>query len=325
MLIKHKQLLRRNKMKIFKLLILSVILILTASCQNKSTKSDQNIQLRENGESDNSILEFYRQYSSYTDPGEYKYMYENLPVSLPELCSLINSQFIHPYAELPKYRDDIPQERWNETLKYPTVNSILEGFISFDSRGIVNSRKPEHRLVLGCRHNAILLASIMKYRGTPARVRYGHVNYLRPGFNMSHTICEIWNDRDKRWMLVDPSTNMIDFSSEDFDFSNELWLKLQNKEIDPKQYGFPGRYTGLVSIVGKISPDLAALLGTEYPVNQYAPILEYAFQEDEILSSKHIELLNKLSDLMNSIDASTIPKLQNLYDNTPEIQISKTF
>jgi len=48
---------------------------------------------------------FYKQYSSFTDPGEYSYLYKNLPDSLPELCSLIRSQFIHPYAELPQYRD----------------------------------------------------------------------------------------------------------------------------------------------------------------------------------------------------------------------------
>ena len=38
---------------------------------------------------DTSVLDFYHQYSSFTDPGEYAYLYENLPDSLPELCSLI--------------------------------------------------------------------------------------------------------------------------------------------------------------------------------------------------------------------------------------------
>ena len=63
-----------------------------------------------------SVLNFYRQYSSFTDPGEYAYLYANLPDSLPELCSLIKSQFIHPYGELNTYREQIPKERWNEML-----------------------------------------------------------------------------------------------------------------------------------------------------------------------------------------------------------------
>src|SRR4030042_5197069 len=116
-------------------------------------------------QADNSVLNFYRQYSSFTDPGEYEYLYENLPDSLPELCSLIRSQFIHPYAQLPKYHEQIPKERWNESLKYPTVKSVLEGLLSYDSSGLVKDRKPEDRLVLGCRDYAILLASVLKSRG----------------------------------------------------------------------------------------------------------------------------------------------------------------
>ena len=98
---------------------------------------------------DASVLEFYKQYSSFTDPGEYAYLYKNLPDSLPELCSLIKSQFIHPFTDLPKYQDQIPKERWDGSVKYPTVKSILEGLLSFDSRGIVKDRKPQDRLGLG--------------------------------------------------------------------------------------------------------------------------------------------------------------------------------
>jgi excinuclease ABC subunit A len=274
---------------------------------------------------DSSLLKFYCQYSSFTDPGEFAYLYENLPDSLPALCQLIKSQTIHPYAELRRYRDQFPKERTNEDQLYPTVKSMLEGLLSYDSSGLISKRKLTDRLILGCRHNSILLASILKYQGIPARVRMGHVNYLRPGFNMSHTICEVWNENDKRWMLVDPSTAMVDFSREKFDFSNELWLKMQNDEIDLKQYGFPGRYTGLVSILGKISPDLASILGTEYPVNQYAPILEYAFHEDKQLSSEYIEILNRISELMKSIDTDNLSKLQEIYDANSDIQITKSF
>ncbi|TET69660.1 MAG: hypothetical protein E3J56_09270, partial [Candidatus Aminicenantes bacterium] len=123
------------KKQTFGLFILIIIILVTTYCQTDSAKSNRKNQLVENGQSDNSILDFYRQYSSFTDPGKYEYLYENLPDSLPKLCSLIKSQFIHPHAELPKYRDQIPKERWNEALKYPTVKSILEGLLSFDSRG----------------------------------------------------------------------------------------------------------------------------------------------------------------------------------------------
>ena len=312
-------------MKISLFILVISISMEICSAQTSTIESDALSKRSTNEPVDTSLLEFYRQYSSFTDPGEYAYLYDNLPDSLPELCQLIKSQTIHPFAELRRYRDQIAEERTNEAQIYPTVKSILEGLLSYDSSGLTRKRKPADRLLIGCRHNSILLVSILKYRGIPARVRIGHVNYLRPGFNMSHTICEVWNENDKRWMLVDPSTVMVDFSRDKFDFSNELWLKMQNEEIDLKQYGFPGRYTGLVSIVGKICPDLASILGTEYPINQYAPILDYAFDDENQIPAEHIETLNRISELMKSLNADNLKKLREIYNNTPQIQITKSF
>ena len=274
---------------------------------------------------DISALNFYRQYSSFTDPGEYACLYANLPESLPALCSLIRSQFIHPFGELNAYREQIPKERWNEMYSYPSVKSILEGLVLYDSSGLTFERKPEDRLVLGCQQNAILLASILKYRGIPARVRCGHVTYLIPDFHTSHTVCEVWNETESRWMLVDPSTDKIDFSPEEFDFSYDAWLQMQNGDIDPSKYGIPHRYSGFVSIVGKVHIDLASLLGTEYPINQYAPMLEYAFENNDRLTAEHIKTLNTICELMKSPDADNISKLQEIYSGTPEIQITQSF
>ena len=300
-------------------------LIFLCCAQYSLYASNNQLVKNTNAKDDNELLDFYRQYSSFTDPGEYAYLYENLPDSLPELCSLVRSQFIHAYAELPRYRVQIPEERWNESMNYPSVKSILEGLLSYDSSGIVNDRKPEDRLVLICRHNAILLASILKYRGIPARVRYGHATYIIPNFHTSHAICEVWNEKDRRWMLVDPSMDKIDFSKEQFDFSNDAWLQMQNGEIDPNLYGIPRRYSGMGSILAKLCADLACILGTEYTITQYSPILDYVFENGNQLPAEHIELLNKISELMKSIDANSLSELEEIYNTTPQIQITKSF
>lgn len=299
------------------LLISLMITILSATgCYAQKNKLAQ---------ADKSVLDFYCLYSSYTDPGEYAYLYEDLPDSLPALCSLIKSQFIHAYAELPGYREQIPEERWNEYMDYPSVKSILEGLLSFDSSGIVYDRKPQDRLVLICRHNSILLASILKYRGIPARVRYGHATYLIPDFHTSHAICEVWNEKDRRWMLVDPSTDMIDFSRDQFDISNDAWLQMQNGELDPNLYGIPNRYSGMGSILAKLCADLACVLGTEYPITQYPPILDFIFEGDKQMPVEYNPMLNRISELMKSINAENLSELQDIYNNTPEIQMTKSF
>jgi formylglycine-generating enzyme len=272
---------------------------------------------------DKSVLEFYKQYSSFTDPGEYAYLYENLPDSLTKLCVLLKSQFIHPYAELPEYRHLFSKERWDEQLKYPTIESVLKGLMTYDPRGFVEDRKPENRLVLGCRDYALLLASVMKYRGIPARLRTGHATYLMPGFHASHVICEVWNEDDKRWMLVDP-IGLIDFSRELFDFSNETWLKMQKQEIDPDSFGSPGKGSGMMSIVVKVPHDLSSILGAEHTVYQYAPIMDFAFENQRQLPAEQIEILNRISELMKSLDAENLSKLQEIYNTTPQIQMTKT-
>ena len=306
--------------------VLMISILMQFNCAQNRPQKDDGLILKNTFNKDSiSVLDFYRQYSPFTDPGEYAYLYKNLPDSLPELCHLIKSQFIHPYAELPQYREQISKERWNESVNYPTVKLILKGLLSYDSRGLVKDRKPKDRLVLGCHENAIVLASILKYRGIPARLRAGHATYIIPDFHTSHTICEVWNDNDKRWMLVDPDMGKVDFSRNEFDFSNDAWLKLQKKEIDPKVFGMPGQYPGVISIIAKVCTDLAFILGNEYTIYQYAPILDYALRNNNQLTLQHIETLNRISELMKSLDADNLSKLQDMYNNTPDIQITKTF
>ena len=309
--------------------ILTISILMQFNCaQNSPQKTDGLVLKNTFSKDDIQALNFYRQYSSFTDPGEYAYLYKNLPDSLPELCSLIKSQFIHPIAELPQYRGQIPKERWNETEKYTTVNSILKGLISYDSRGFVKDREPKNRLVLGCQSSAIILASILKYRGIPARARYGNAAYLIPGFYTNHVICEVWNKNDKHWMLVDPSTNMIDFSRDNFAFGNDSWLKMQKGEINPDLYGIPGKYSnnnGLVTIATMICSDLASILGNEYTIYQYAPIVDYAYDNNKKLPEDQMEILNRISKLMKLFNAENLTELQDIYNKTPQIQITKTF
>jgi len=286
--------------------------------QNNLKKSTMPLLRNCDGQVDSNIYDFYRRYSSFTDPRDLEYLYKNLPDSLSELCRLIKSQTIHPWIGLPMYREQIPEERTNEELKYRTVESILKGLISYDSLGLVKDRKPENRLLISCRHNSILLASILKYRGIPVRVRYGFAPYIESGFHFSHVICEVWNKNDNRWMLVDPSFNMVDFSYDNFDFSNVVWLKMQDKKIDPKLYGL-GSNTGLGLITVALCLDLASILGNEYNYSQYSPILDTVFRKNK-LNTTQIKMLNSISELMSLINADNISQLQEIYTNNQQIQ-----
>ena len=101
-------------------------IVLICCAQYSLNASDNQLGNDTNPKDDKELLDFYCQYSSFTDPGEYAYLYAYLPESLPELCKLIRSQYIHPYGELNKYRELIPQERWNEDEK----RWMLIGFLN---------------------------------------------------------------------------------------------------------------------------------------------------------------------------------------------------
>ena len=99
-----------------------------------------------------SVLDFYSKYSSFTNPGEYGFLYEDLPDSLPELCRLINKQFMHIVAEYPSYKNIMPADSRNDIIKYTTIESILESLYQKDSNGLTLNRKPEDRLVFSCQN-----------------------------------------------------------------------------------------------------------------------------------------------------------------------------
>ena len=123
--------------------------------------------------------------------------------------------------------------------------------------------------------------------------------------------------------LLSLDSSGIDFDRAQFDISNEAWLQFQNGEIDANLYGIPGRYSGMGSILAKLCADLCCILGTEYTVTQYPPVLEYLF-DDKAIPVDLIDQLNAISELMKTIDAETLSELQDIYDNTPEIQMTQS-
>ena len=61
------------------------------------------------------ILKKYSTYDSYTDPGEYAFLYKELPASPRQLCDLIKKQLIHP-VEARQMKELLPQGRAMEDV-----------------------------------------------------------------------------------------------------------------------------------------------------------------------------------------------------------------
>ncbi|MBN2355330.1 hypothetical protein JXO59_04415, partial [candidate division KSB1 bacterium] len=128
-----------------------VTLILFASCATKEGDSLPS----------EKVLAGYLEYSKYTDPGEFEYLYENLPESIKAICDLIKKQLVHPF-DIEKFGDQIPRERGYEDQSLVTVEQMLKELLARDHSGLVSARKPENRLVVACVHHSMLLASILR-------------------------------------------------------------------------------------------------------------------------------------------------------------------
>jgi len=285
-------------------------------------KANKPLQNNNHVHVDSSVLDFYRQYSSFTNPGEYEKMYSNLPDSISVICKLIKSQLIHPVADLPLYRDQIPKERSYEDLKYPTVQTILAGLKSYNPKGLVFDRKPSERLVVSCRYHAILLASILKHQGIPVRVRYGFASYIYPGHHIYHVICEAWNNNEKKWILVDPDRQLVDVSSEQFEFAGDVWIKYQQEKLDPNTYGVPD-WWGAHPILDALCHDLASVLGNEHIYFNRPPISADSTMNVKNMPTDNIDLMNKISALMTNVDVN-FNEIQNLYIENKQLQFSNT-
>ena len=259
-----------------------------------------------------SILTFYCQQTEYTDPGEFAYLFENLPESIDELCDLIKCQLVHP-ADLPYYSGIFPSDRQWEDEQYPGVKEILAGLLEYDSRGLVADRKPVDRLLISCRYHSILLASILRYRNIPVRLRWGFAPYIAPGsgYSIHHAICEVWNEQEQRWMFVDPDRNMVDFHREKFELGGDIWLKYQQGEIDPRKYGGGGIW-GEEQILDMFIHDLPSVLGYEATYWEYPSLMENGELDINNLEPEQIEILNIVAIQLQNPDEN-FNELKSVY------------
>ncbi len=259
-----------------------------------------------------NTLEFYKNYSKYTSPGEYSYLFENLPDSLQNLCELIKCQFIHP-IDLEPYKNLIPQDRHYEDRKFPSAEKLLAGLLALDSSGLIFERKPENRLVVTCRYHSILFASILKSRGIPVRLRYGFAPYLAPGtdLHIGHVICEVWNEKEKRWMYVDPDRKIVDLSKDKFGTGNEAWLSFRAGKVeDPNKYGTADNW-GEIMILDAIYKDLLCVLGYE-PLYWEHPVTQYHSEEISKVDPERLKVLDEIAELMTNPDEN-LNQLMEIY------------
>jgi hypothetical protein len=264
---------------------------------------------------ENKILEHYLEFGTFTNPGCYKTFLQGLPDKIEEIGSLICHQVIHRvilkngntgvnsdlrYGDMnlfPWYRlrceDDI----------LPSAVSMIAELLRLDNRGFVLDRRVEDKIIVTCRYVAILMASILKSKNIPCRVRSGFAPYLVPELSIDHWINQYWNEAEHKWITFDADgfyDNNIGFeqyniADKKFDWAAETWKGLRKRTLDEKRYFNAGGFTGFMPVPWALFYDFHSLMNNEILYLQGPYYLPFDFDK---IDDKDLNDIDELAELL---------------------------
>lgn len=292
-------------------ILFSFVLVIVALCCRQSASDVPS----------EKTLNFYRAQSETTNPGQYVRLYEELPESLEELCALVKHQLIHP-VELGNLKNSLPKERHYEDPKYPNVAKILEGLLKYDKRGFTFERKPEDRLIIACYHHSLLLASLLRNRGIPVRIRTGFARYYEKEFKIrfGHSICEVWDSKKQKWIWVDPDRELIDFRHDKFELPNQTWKKLRKNKLKTHMY-MGGFSKEEYSVLHMLVQDIVCVVKTETQYWNEPVFMDRIFTSIDELAEEKLMVLDHFAEMLETPDDS-LEQIIELYNKTHWIQPS---
>ena len=241
---------------------------------------------------EHQVLEYYKQHTQFTNPGEYASYYAALPDELTPLYKAINGLLIHIW-KIRKNRPHLLKGREDEVF-IRQIHSLIERGLALDSQPLAVARSIDRRMIIDCRHFALLLCSILRHRGIPARTRCGFATYLEDTFYMDHWICEYWSEEAQRWIMEDPDLKKHDVPSEEFITGARAWQICQHDESRAHLFGFADDFRGVGVARINLVQDFAALNGFESVSGDSWGL---AHKEDSELTTDDIGLLNRAAKL----------------------------
>lgn len=283
------------------------------------------------------ILGYYRQYSQFTYPGLYEDYLRTLPSDIRDLGFLIRKQLIHrttlnagntgtnsdmKYGDMTK----VPWYRQAEDDNFNTAAAIVAELFRRDKRGFVLDRKAENKLVLTCRHTTLVVASVLKAKGIPARIRSGYAPYFpfEGGVSSDHWINEYWSGKEKRWIIIDvdgslhdTGIDMYDMPKDAFDYPAVAWLNVRSGKVAGEHFLNAAPAKGLKVVGWALFYDLHCLMNNEI-IYLHNP--KYFHNKWDHLSEKDLKELDKLAEVLLEPDKN-FDKIQKIWNTEKKYRI----
>lgn len=217
------------------------------------------------------ILDYYSKPGKMTAARRYSTALKKLPRDIPSVARIVQGLAIHEYVASSFYDVNVPDGRKDES-HIRLVRQMLDGIFYLSDQALAKARAPKHRLVGVCHHFALLLVAMLRAKGIPCRMRYGFGDYFNPGYFEDHSLCEYWNAKEKRWVLVDSQFDAVwkkelhiehdvfDVPRDRFLIACNAWTMCRAGKAEPAKFGIlQGNLRGLWFVAGNLVRDLAAL------------------------------------------------------------------
>ena len=217
------------------------------------------------------IFAFYASHSPMTDPGEASALIEPLPNDAAALTHVIPGLGIYDVVARDFYGFEPPENRLSEIHLRPIADRLAR-IMELDDQPLLIARKPERRALQRCNAFALMLVTMLRAKGVPARSRCGFAAYFNPPNFEDHWVCEYWDAQERRWRVADPQIDdvwrrrldirfdTLDLPRAQFLTASDAWRRCRSGEADEQQFGisFAG-LRGLWFVAGSLVRDMAAL------------------------------------------------------------------
>jgi excinuclease ABC subunit A len=284
---------------------------------------------------------FYHTQSPMTDPGNYKYLYDDLPDDFSQLYQIIHNVLIHHDDAEDRYQPTTIQRR---EQFYRTMQQRLARIIELDPSPLTVARPLKGKQIGYCRDYAVFMTSILRHKGFAARTRAGFGAYFvwNPPYRGDHWITEFWNPSESRWQLIDaefggddletlqdrvkrPLKKGINFSNlranHDFYLAPYSWQACRSGEIDVRLFRHNTHWRGWPMLRGNLLHDFQALNNLEMGIFDYWDEL-HSKPESE-MTARDKSVLDRVAKVCLNPD-DTFDEMLTLFEELPRTRVIRS-
>lgn len=264
-------------------------------------------------------LRFYATQGLISDPCEHADLLVGLPSDIPSLVEVVQGVLLHVYhAGLVDV--EITETRRQET-ELRQVQRILGHIRQLHDAPLTVCREPAQRLIAGSRDFSVLLASLLRHQGIPARARCGFASYFQFGRFEDHWLCEWWDRSQERWIRVDSQIdaiqrdiysilfNAFDVPMDRFLCAGRAWQMCRKGFADPNLFGI-FNLQGMWFIRGNLIRDLAALNKMELLPWDAWGLIE---TDEQALTGQDLDRLDLVAMLTTGKPTATLDCIRSAY------------